>query len=159
LLYKEIGSIFNKAITNPAPPTSPQLLHPDEIKDMENIGEDRLTLAFIGDAVLRLGAIISIWDRDCPTIPSKGGLDKERNRLVQNKPLSKLWDSLEIYDKKILIQSSEENIKTKGSSMEAVFGIIYLEGGLAAIERSMNVLQRYYKQKQLRKKRRRQQSS
>jgi hypothetical protein len=146
-LYRETGALFNKATTNPVQPGSPELLSLKELKNLEMISEDRLALAFIGDAALGLGALINVWRADYPTIPPKGELNKERVELVANAKLANIWDSLAIYDKEILIKPRNENVETRGSSMEAVFGIIYLEGGLPAVEQSLHTLREFYKAK------------
>jgi 23S rRNA maturation mini-RNase III len=133
-LYREINAVFNEAQTNPVNAGAVETLSLPELKDMCSVSEDRLTLAYIGDAALELAVIASIWPPDSTEIPSKQFLHDERNKLVENIPLSHYWDSMELYDPAILIQPSNENSETKGSYMEAVFGIIYLEGGLEAVE-------------------------
>ena len=143
-LYREITQVFNYAQTNPVKPGNPEILSTDDLKNMLSIKEERRTLAHIGDAALELGVLASIWPPDTATIPSKEFLHNERNKLVGNIPLSEFWDSLQLYDSKTLIQYPDENVETKGSCMEAVFGIIYLEGGLDSVEMSLKNLKNYY---------------
>ena len=147
-LYKEIKSLFNKAKTNPVQQGSQSFLSTDELNEMELVSKDRLTLAYIGDAALETGVLINIWLQDDPGIPLKSHLHNEREKLLKNEPLSRFWDSLDLYDQEILVKPSDESVETKGSFMEAVFGIIYLEEGPAAVEGSLHSLLKYYKQTQ-----------
>ena len=50
-------------------------------------------------------------------------------------------------DSPIIANLPPENDETKGSSMEAVFGIIFLEGGLDAVETALQNLKKYYERK------------
>jgi hypothetical protein len=61
---------------------------------------------------------------------------------VENEPLSRFWDSLKINDSPIIANLPPENDETKGTSMEAVFGIIFLEGGLNAVETALQNLKK-----------------
>ena len=65
-------------------------------------------------------------------IPLKGDLDAHKKSFVENKNLSKIWDFLDLYDNKMLIKTKKESQKLRASRMEAVFGIIYLEGGVGS---------------------------
>lgn len=141
-LYKEINAVFNEAKTNPISAGKEELLRPGDLDEMLSVATDRLTLAYIGDAALELGVMTSIWNPKTLDIPSNEFLHKQRTKLVENAPLAKLWDSLELYDPVILIRPSHENDATKGSYMEAVFGIIYLEGGLVAVEKALKKLRK-----------------
>jgi hypothetical protein len=101
-----------------------------------------LTLAHIGDAALEISIIPCIWPKPSENIiPSKNFLHLERGKVVDNLPLSSYWDSLSLYDSSILVQRPDENSETKGSNMESVFGIIYLEPGVGAVETALkNIL-------------------
>jgi 23S rRNA maturation mini-RNase III len=142
-LYQEISAVFNEAKTNPVPAGKPEFLTLDDLNAMISVGKNRLTLAYIGDAALESGVMASIWDPKTEKIPKAKFLNNEKKKLVDNKPLEKFWGSLHLYDSKIPIRHPDENDETKGSSMEAVFGIIYLEGGLEAVETSFINLRKY----------------
>jgi len=144
-LYKEILMVFNEAQTNPVRPGGIPLLSPQDLLEMTEISKERMTLAYIGDAVLEIGVMASIWSSQEPQkIPLNEFLHNERNKLVENEPLSRFWDSLELNDPPIIPNLPPENCETKGSSMEAVFGIIFLEGGLDAVETGFRNLKTYY---------------
>jgi len=142
-LHKEIMMVFNEAQT--VTPGGMPLLSPQDLREMTEISKERLTLAYIGDAVLEIGVMASIWSFQEPQkIPLNEFLHNERNKLVENEPLSRFWDSLELNDPPIIPNLPPENGETKGSSMEAVFGIIFLEGGLDAVETALQNLKKYY---------------
>jgi len=144
-LYKEIAMIFNEAQSNPVKSGGIPLLNPQDLGEMMGVSEDRQTLAYIGDAVLETAVMASTWSSQEPQkIPLSEFLHNERNKLVENEPLSRFWDSLKMNDSPIIANLPPENDETKGSSMEAVFGIIFLEGGLGAVETSLQNLKKYY---------------
>jgi len=144
-LYQEIAMVFNEAKTNPVKPGGIELLSSQDLREMIEVSEDRQTLAYIGDAVLETGVMASTWAlQDAQKILLSEFLHNERNKLVQNEPLSRFWDSLKLNDSPNIANLLPENDKTKGSSMEAVFGIIFLEGGLGAVETSLQNLKKYY---------------
>ena len=147
-LYKEIIMVFSEAQTNPVKPGGIKLLSSQDLREMTEISEDRRTLAYIGDAALETGVMASIWSlQETQKIPLNEFLHDERNKLVENEPLSRFWDSLQLNDSPIIANLPPENDETKGSSMEAVFGIIFLESGLEAVETSLQNLKKYYERK------------
>jgi len=144
-LYKEIAMVFNEAQNNQVKSGGIPLLNPQDLGEMIEVTEDRKTLAYIGDAVLETGVMGSIWSlQETQKIPLSEFLHNERNKLVENEPLSRFWDSLKINDSPIITNLPPENDETKGTSMEAVFGIIFLEGGLGAVETALQNLKKYY---------------
>ena len=144
-LYKEIAMVFNEAQNNQVKSGGINLLSSQDLREMIEITEDRQTLAYIGDAVLETGVMASTWSsQEAQKIPLSEFLHNERNKLVENEPLSRFWDSLKINDSPIITNLPPENDETKGTSMEAVFGIIFLEGGLSAVETALQNLKKYY---------------
>jgi dsRNA-specific ribonuclease len=136
-LHEDIAKICNE----------PSASQKENFGKMKKIKEDFLALAFIGDSALELGALPIIWGDKIVSkeIPLKGDLDAKKKNLVENKQLSMVWDSLELYDDRILIKRKNESQKLRGSRMEAIFGILYLEGGLDAVENSFKNLNDFYK--------------
>jgi 23S rRNA maturation mini-RNase III len=144
-LYKEIAMVFNEAQNNPVKSAGIPLLNPQDLGEMIEVSEERQTLAYIGDAVLETGVMTSTWSlQEAQKIPLSKFLHDERNKLVENEPLSRFWDSLKLNDLPIIENLPPENDETKGTSMESVFGIIFLEGGLGAVETALQNLKKYY---------------
>lgn len=117
---------------------------PQNLKNMNAIKEDFSTLAFIGDRALELGILPSIWGAVKRDIPQKGYLNEQKKSFVNNKNLATIWDFLDFYDNKTIEKKKTESQHLSGSRMEAVFGIIYLESGLEAIEHAIKNLKHYY---------------
>ena len=144
-LYKEIAMVFNEARNTKVKPGGTELLKDQDLQEMIAVSEDRLTLAYIGDAVLETGVMASTWSLQTEQkIPLNEYLHNERNKLVEDEPLARFWDSLELNDSPIITRLPPENDTTKGSSMEAIFGIIFLESGLDAVETALKNLKKYY---------------
>jgi dsRNA-specific ribonuclease len=141
-LYEEINMVFYEA--EPILIKSAELFIPD-IGDMKEASENRKTLAYIGDAALEIGILPIIWPPSDETIiPQNEFLHNEREKLIQNAPLSQFWDFLTCGDEKIMMLQDDKKDENKGTSMEAVFGIIYLESGLGAVENAMKQLIQHY---------------
>jgi 23S rRNA maturation mini-RNase III len=140
-LYKEISKIFNEVHN---------LVKHDKVKsdvpnefflEMRQLKETMMTLAFIGDSAIDIGVIRSIWHTDNPDkIPLKGKLDPNKKIFTGGKNQAILWDFLDLYDSKILIRHPNESTSSKSSLFEAIFGIIYLEGGLKSVEKAIQNL-------------------
>lgn len=139
-LSQEISSLFNRAASNHVIIGSEELLNRQEIRDMEIVKKYLDTLAHIGDASLQSGILFTIWPQDNNFIPSKAYLTDCRRKFVSNDALTTFWDNLELYDGKILQNPVSVNASTKGTYLEAVMGIIYLEGGFPAVEKAIHKL-------------------
>jgi hypothetical protein len=143
-LHKEIARVFNEAQNNPVKRGGIPLLSPQDLREMSGVSEDRKTLAYIGNAALETGVMASIWSsQETQKIPLNEFLHNERNKLVESQPLSRFWDVLKLNDSPGAAGLPPENNATKGSSMETVFGIIFLEGGLEAVESALQNLKKY----------------
>jgi 23S rRNA maturation mini-RNase III len=142
--YKEILKIFNEVnpiVTNDNVDGG---LSSHEISEMLNLKEDLLSLAFIGDSAIELGVIPSIWPTEnSQEIPKKGTLDTDKKFFTAGESQSKLWNFLVPCDGKNVL-TSQKSVRIKSSQFEAVFGIIYLEGGQEAIEKAIQTLKENY---------------
>lgn len=143
-LYKEISMVFNEARTSKVKPGKTELVSPQDLQEMTEVSENRLTLAYIGDAALEIGVMASIWSlEETKKIPLNEFLHNERKKLAGNQPLSRFWDSLQFNDSPIIAGLLPENDETRGSSIEAVFGIIFLESGLEPVGTALQNLKKY----------------
>ncbi len=132
LLYEDISKIYNEY---PIP-------RPVNVERMKEIKEEFLVLAFIGDCALELGILKNIWEVTVGSgnIPSNEYLNDQKKLFVKNEQLAEIWDSLGLYNDDILLKNKDESSDLRGSRMEAVFGIIYLESGLEAVEKAIHHL-------------------
>lgn len=100
-------------------------------------------LAFIGDAAIDLALVQVLWQ---PNISSVGDLSVQRSEIAANKNLAKACDKWKLYDSRIPkvpnnSKTKKETINhTKGTIIEALFGVIYMESGLEKIISSVVAL-------------------
>jgi dsRNA-specific ribonuclease len=138
-LHQELSEVFNEAQQLFSKLSEFAQIEKD-FEGMKEISQNRMTLAYIGDAALEICVISYIWQQSPEKLPSSEFLHNKREEIVKNSPLSKYWDNLLLSDPTIGIKHPNENVGTKGSSMEAVFGIIYLEHGIDAVEKALTNL-------------------
>lgn len=87
-----------------------------------------------------------LWDSSLAKV---GDLTKQKSNTVSNSNLAKFCDRLGLFEYKISrvddkssSKSKEETIKhEKGTLVEAIFGVIYLEHGLEELGKIIPILQ------------------
>ncbi|OPY36403.1 MAG: hypothetical protein A4E35_01942 [Methanoregula sp. PtaU1.Bin051] len=142
-LYREISTFFNEVKNLVVSGKIKTKVPPTFFLEMKDIKETMMTLAFIGDSAIELGVVQSIWHPENPnTIPTKGTLDSTKKFITQGAHQAVLWDFLDLYDSEILIQSPNKSMRLKSSQFETIFGIIYLEAGLEAVESAIGNLKK-----------------
>lgn len=118
----------------------------DEFKDLSSCGDAGDVLALIGDSAIDLAVVETLWDSSLSTT---GELTIKRGKIVRNKNLAIICDRMNIYDYRLkkLLDNSSQNSKTstinheKGTLIEALYGVIYLEFGFEEILRTVPLLQ------------------
>ncbi|KKL24802.1 hypothetical protein LCGC14_2411650, partial [marine sediment metagenome] len=118
----------------------------DEYKELASSGDAADVLALIGDAVLDLSVVQTLWDSSLTTV---GRLTKKRAGLVANDNLAKICDEWNLYEFRLnrLNDPSEKNAKPKtilhekGTLVEAIYGVIYLEFGFDELIRTIPLIQ------------------
>ena len=109
-------------------------LNQDDYSELVSTGDAGNVLALIGDAVLDLVVVESFWDSSIATV---GKLTCKRIDIVSNQSLAKVCDEWRLFDYKLQrlkqpskVQSKDETIEhEKGTLVEAIYGVIYLEFG------------------------------
>jgi len=109
-------------------------LNEDDYKELASTGDAGNVLALIGDAVLDLAVVESLWDSSIATV---GKLTAKRIDIVSNQNLAEVCDEWKLFEYKLerfrqpsKIQSKPETIEhEKGTLVEAIYGVIYLEFG------------------------------
>jgi 23S rRNA maturation mini-RNase III len=145
LLYVDLSKLFNEIRLMLLPKSIHESLTSEDIREMMELKEDMMTLAFIGDRALELGIMHSIWpEGDTITIPLKGTLDDKKKAFVNNYHQTQLLNFLNLFDSQILIKNPIESYGLSGSRMEAIFGIVYLESGLEAVEHAVKTISSKY---------------
>jgi dsRNA-specific ribonuclease len=103
-----------------------------------NMDEAAKVLALIGDAAISLALIQILWQ---PNISNVAELSIKRAEYASNKNLAKVCDKWGLYDFRIHFGPDQsENIHAKGTIMEAIFGVVYIEAGLNQVILSINAL-------------------
>lgn len=133
-LYKEISDLSNNVKQSISNGKIQIDLSPDTLSEMIHVKDTMETLAFIGDSALESGVIRSIWPPD-GSILEKGTLNDEKKFITEGAMQADLWDVLLPEEK-----DRQSEVNAKSSQFEAVFAIIYLEGGLEAVENAILAL-------------------
>lgn len=110
------------------------------MEELQSSGEAGNMLALIGDAVLDLAVVQVLWDSSLAKV---GEMTQNRIDIVSNESLAKFADALELFDHRLCKYGdpSEQDMKNKtlyhekGTLVEAIIGVIYLESGLEEVER------------------------
>ena len=108
-----------------------------------NLDEAAKVLALIGDAVIDLALVQTLWQ---PNISNVGDLSIKRSDFASNENLARICDKWDLYDFRIHFDPNKSEIKdetinhVKGTIVEAIFGVMYIESGLDQIIPSIVVL-------------------
>jgi len=122
-LYKNVGRYFESININSS-------LTTDDFNLLAASGETSKVLALLGDAVLDLAVVETHWETSVDRV---GDLSKKREKIVKNSNLARICDEWNLYKyrlKKIKVMDKsrkEEIVHLKGTLVEAIIGIIYME--------------------------------
>ncbi|MFA4934623.1 MAG: ribonuclease III domain-containing protein [Candidatus Methanoperedens sp.] len=100
-------------------------------------------LALIGDAAISLALVQILWQ---PNISNVGELTKKRAEFASNENLARICDKWDLYDHRIHFDPNKYDTKektinhVKGTIVEALFGVIYIENGLGQVISSIVAL-------------------
>ncbi len=108
-----------------------------------NMDKAARVLALIGDAAISLALVQILWQ---PNISNVGELSIKRAEFASNENLARICDKWDLYDHRIHFDPNKYDIKektinhTKGTIIEALFGVIYIEKGLDKVISSIVAL-------------------
>jgi len=137
-IYEDMEKHFKDQNNNP--------LKTDDYEELAASGDAANVLALIGDAALDLSVVQTFWDSSLATV---GKLTKKREGIVANSNLARICDEWKLYDYRLnrLNDPSEKNAKPKtvqhekGTLVEAIYGVIYLEFGFEELVRTIPLIQ------------------
>ncbi|KQC04595.1 MAG: hypothetical protein APR53_09845 [Methanoculleus sp. SDB] len=112
----------------------------EELEQMAGLSDAAATLAWIGDAALKIGVLPEIWS---PDIRKAGSLTEERQRYESNANMARLSDRWALYRHSIRFGHEEpeaDRDHLKGTLVESILGIIFLEGGLKRVGEAARLL-------------------
>ncbi|MFX1578064.1 MAG: ribonuclease III domain-containing protein [Promethearchaeota archaeon] len=99
-----------------------------EFAEMINLSEMSKVLALVGDAVISSAVLQHLWR---PHMGNAGTITQRKAEIVSNEHMSNLCDAWGLYEYRIHfdpdIPSKSEIEHDKGTLLEAVYGIIYIE--------------------------------
>ncbi len=110
-------------------------LNKEELAELASSGDAAVVLALIGDAVLDLAIVQTLWDS---SLSKTGTLTKNREKVVSNENLALYCDKWGLYSCRLYrFQATKSKVTTKktidhekGTLVESILGVIYLEFGL-----------------------------
>lgn len=122
------------------------VLSETEFVELGTSGDAGNVLALIGDAVLDLAVVQTLWDSSISTV---GNLTEERTKIVSNEQLAKVCDEWNLVDYRLNRSKEptkkESKIETivheKATLVEAIYGVIYLEFGFEELVRLVPMIQ------------------
>lgn len=137
-IFEDVNVHF---ITDPNRP-----LQEVEMMELASSGDAAKVLALIGDAALDLAIIQVLWDSSLSTT---GKLTEERKKVASNSNLAKYCDQWGLFGYRLnryrVIDPEETKPETieheKGTLVEAILGVIYLEFGLEVLLRIVPLFQ------------------
>ncbi|MHA1882862.1 MAG: ribonuclease III domain-containing protein [Candidatus Thorarchaeota archaeon] len=113
----------------------------DHLSDLVELCEVGKTLALVGDSALDLAVLPYIWE---PEMARVGSLTKKRSEYVSNDHLASVCDRWGLYDARIHFDPTTPTKKEinhiKGTLVESIFGILFLYGGLEAVNKAVPLL-------------------
>ncbi|MFO7836394.1 MAG: ribonuclease III domain-containing protein [Candidatus Thorarchaeota archaeon] len=109
-----------------------------DFENLVNVPEMAQALALVGDAAIDMSVLHHLWE---PTAADVGMLTQRRADIVSNEHLADVCNSWGLYEYRIHFDpshpSTAEMQHDKGTLLEAVYGIIYVEYGFEAVEREI----------------------
>ena len=106
-----------------------------------SLSEIAQSLALVGDAAISIAVLHHIWQ---PKATDVGTLTQRRADIVSNEHLAKVCDSWGLYEQRIHFDpdspSKSEMNHDKGTLVEAICGIVYIEHGFSKVKELIPVL-------------------
>lgn len=94
-------------------------------------------LGLIGDAAIDLAVLHHLWQ---PNVADVGSLTQDRSNIVSNEHLAERCDDWRLYENRIHFDppttTKSEIDHIKGTLVEALFGVIYIESGFEVVKKT-----------------------
>jgi len=149
VVYEEVESLSPNNINIP--------IDKEELKKLASSGDLANVLALIGDAVLDLVIPLILCENKTEN-PSVKELSEERAKYVSNKNLATICDKWDLYNNRIkhpnppADKKEKDTIHTKGTLVEAIYGLVYYKLGLDVIRKNLLIFQENFDTELLTKK-------
>ena len=116
-------------------------LDKEDYEVLVSLSEIAQSLALVGDAAISIAVLHHIWQ---PKATDVGTLTQRRADIVSNEHLAKVCDSWGLYEQRIHFDpaspSKSEMNHDKGTLVEAICGIVYIEHGFNKVKKLIPVL-------------------
>lgn len=136
-IFSEIKKEFNSL--------SSFIVSYDDLELLESCSDRANTLAWIGDASIKYAISSKIWKLDIST----EDLNDTRKMYENNENFSLLCDRWQLFQSRINLDPEDEKptsaYKIKGTLVEAIFGVIYIEKGLKGVEEALYLIDKSLK--------------
>ncbi len=113
----------------------------DDYDVLVSLSEIAQSLALVGDAAISIAVLHHIWQSKATDV---GTLTQRRADIVSNEHLAKVCDSWGLYEQRIHFDpaspSKSEMNHDKGTLVEAICGIVYIERGVNKVKELIPVL-------------------
>jgi ribonuclease-3 len=113
----------------------------EELEHLVALSEMAEALALVGDAAISLAALHHVWQLKAVDV---GVLTQRRSDIVNNEHMAELCDNWGLYELRIHFDphavSKSEMEHDKGTLLEAIYGIVYIEHGLEKIKELVRYL-------------------
>ncbi|MFX1560310.1 MAG: ribonuclease III domain-containing protein [Promethearchaeota archaeon] len=119
-LFMELETQYRRSKNSP--------LDSEEYAELINLSEMAKVLALVGDAVISSAVLQHLWE---PHLGDAGKITQRKAEIVSNEHMAKLCDKWGLYEYRIHFDpdtaSKSEIDHDKGTLLEAIYGIIYIE--------------------------------
>ena len=117
-----------------------------ELTELASSGDAAVVLALIGDAALDLALVQTLWDS---SLSKTGELTEKRKKFASNENLAIYCDEWGLYSSRLYRLQNIPDEKTKketvehvkGTLVESIFGVVYLEFNLKELLRIVPLIQ------------------
>ena len=121
-------------------------LSQEELTELASSGDAAVVLALIGDAALDLAIVQTLWDS---SLSKTGELTEKRKKVASNENLAIYCDEWGLYSSRLhrLQTTPDERMKketiehVKGTLVESIIGVVYLEFSLKELLRIVPLIQ------------------
>lgn len=121
-------------------------LSEEELIELASSGDAAVVLALIGDAALDLAIVQILWDS---SLSKTGELTTKRKKVASNKNLSIYCEEWGLYSCRLnrlkanpMYDAKTETLEhVKGTLVESIIGVVYLEFGLKVLLRIVPLIQ------------------
>jgi dsRNA-specific ribonuclease len=112
----------------------------ENLDSLEKCSDRAKSLAWIGDAAIKFAISSRIWRIDIST----EDLNDTRKKYESNENFSLLCDKWQLFESRINRdpedKKSKSAIKSKGTLVEAVYGVIFIERGIEGVQDALHLI-------------------